>query len=159
MSFFKKALQVVSAPVTLPAKAFSNVVDNVAPKVGLSSQLAPISNTFSAPWAYTSGQKNLGGAVAQAQPGISLGAGIVSSLPSGVTGGFDLGFDEKQLSSFTDLFGSFGKMNPVPGVSTKQNSTLAAPTPFRTASGTPSYLIPAIVVGGGIISYFLFFKR
>lgn len=151
MGFWKSVAKVISAPVTLPAKGFSNILDTVAPDNAIARK---VSDTFAAPWEAAKGgysAESLGRAFAMSKDAINLAGAAATGGGTSL-----LGFDASTISGLTDVFGNnpAGTVNPVRSAATYQ--TPAPATPFRSAP-TNDFLKPALVIGGaGVLAYFLF---
>lgn len=150
MGFFKSVGKVISAPVALPAKVFSNILDTVAPDNPIA---AKVSDAFQAPWEIT---KN-GGSADSIKNALNMSKDAISLASAAATGGGStfLGFDAGSISGLTDMFGNKSAgVKELPGYSS--NDVAAPATPFRGAPST-DFLTPALVIGGaGILAYFLF---
>lgn len=154
MGFFDSVLKVISAPVTVPAKVFSNV----AKTVGGDSPIAKtVSNAFAAPYeVFKDGVS--GESIARAK---DLAGPVLNIAQSafGASGGSLLGFSPDQISGFTDIFGNNpgGDVKPLAGGASYQTPAPATPLKIGNNSGGPDLVTMAAVVGGaGFLAYLLF---
>jgi len=153
MSFFNDALKVISAPVTVPAKVFSNVVKTVDNSSPIGKTL---SNTFAAPYEITKNGVS-GESIARAKEMAGPALSVLSTAAApGLTA--SLGFDVSKISGLTDVFGNTtgAKVNPVPGGQTYEAP--AAATPLPSSDGTSFDIVPIFVIAGAGVLALLLFK-
>ncbi|MGE3263590.1 MAG: hypothetical protein AB7K68_17570 [Bacteriovoracia bacterium] len=160
MGFFKsignvigKAAEIATLPVTAPLQVLQSA--NIPIVSNAAGGVASLTNL---PGSILQGQSGAGiirdslGNVLPAASALATGGASLGFSSSG------LGFDPSMISGLTDIFGnnSGAKQNPLPGGNTFQ--TAAPATPLPVTGGTPSWIVPAAVVGGvGILAY-LYFK-
>lgn len=146
MGFFDKikdkVLPIISAPVTVVPKVFSNIIDNVAPGNEIA---AAVSNTFSAPFEFAQKGASLQDAIAQAKPGLTLAASAAGGPLGGALGlntaglGLVSNLLPGPVQSTTNPFAYMGTTQPTDGpvgdFSQQKNNLL----------------VPIAVVGGGLI--------
>lgn len=152
MGFFNDVVKVISAPVTVPAKVFSNVVKSVDSSSPLAQSVSKIA---ASPYDLT--KKGVSGA--SISEFIQTNKPVISALGGAATAGGTslLGFDASSISKLTDVFGntSGGKVNPVPGGQTYE--TAAAATPFKTEDSSSTDMLPIFIIGAaGALAFFLF---
>lgn len=143
MSFWDDVAEVIAAPVTLPAKGFSQVLDNILPSQPIANA---ISRTFSAPYDFVHGGKlslsKAQTALNQATPGLKIAASV-----AGGPLGSAAGFSSDGISLASGILDDVTKpvLNQERGGIT--NELPAKPTPFKIPD-SDSILVPALIIGG-----------
>lgn len=133
MGLLKKALAVVSAPVTAPLKVASNVADNL----GIGGPVSALSSLAAAPFELLQKGADFKDVYNQAKPGIS----ILSSAAGGPLGaglGMDMGAFAKYLPDFSSPVNAFAEDSSYSGGASP--TIVAAPkgpnlTPYILGAG------------------------
>jgi len=135
MGFLKKALSVVSAPVTAPLKVASNIADNL----GIGGPVAAVSNLASAPFELLQKGTDFGTVMQQAKPGLQL----LASAAGGPLGGA-LGMDTGVLAKFLP-----GDSSPTPLREDYSYSGGISTTPVYQPPQSPN--LTPYILGGGLL--------
>lgn len=161
MGFLKSVAKVVSAPVSVPLKVTSNVVREVGEAFGAEKITAPLSTLAAAPYSVVAKGENIQSVLpnvaqsvrelapfAAAGAGALSGAGVGSSLLTGINGG-----------SLGDLVNGFTKPDQKTTGGGSAAPVVPTPPPALLSGQVQSDFTMPLILGGGFLVVLLLVMR